>query len=213
MKVEIWSDIMCPFCYIGKRKFEQALENFPHKDSAEITWKSFQLQPDLVSVEGKNINQYLAEIKGVSLQQATEMNAYVGNMAKEVGLDYDFDNMKVANTLDAHRVIHLAAKHNLQSEAKERILKAYFTEGTDISNHDELARLGTEIGLNSTEIKEMLASDDLKYDVKADIQEAANLGLQGVPFFVFNRKYGVSGAQPAEIFSQTLEKVWEEEGK
>ena len=204
---------MCPFCYIGKRKFEQALENFPHKDSAEITWKSFQLQPDLVSVEGKNINQYLAEIKGVSLQQATEMNAYVGNMAKEVGLDYDFDNMKVANTLDAHRVIHLAAKHNLQSEAKERILKAYFTEGTDISNHDELARLGTEIGLNSTEIKEMLASDDLKYDVKADIQEAANLGLQGVPFFVFNRKYGVSGAQPAEIFSQTLEKVWEEEGK
>lgn len=204
---------MCPFCYIGKRKFESALEQFAHKDEVEITWKSYQLQPGLKSAEGKNINQYLAEIKGVSVEQATEMNAYVGNMAKEVGLNYDFDNMKVANTLDAHRLIHLAAKHNKQTEAKERILKAYFTEGTDVSNHEELARLGIEIGLDSSEVSGMLASENYLYDVKQDQQEAANLGVQGVPFFVFNRKYGVSGAQPSEVFLQTLEKVKEEEEK
>ncbi|CAN5406072.1 DsbA family oxidoreductase [soil metagenome] len=214
MKVEIWSDVMCPFCYIGKRRFENALQQFAHKDEIEIIWKSYQLDPTMQTEAGKNINQYLAERKGWTLDYARQMNAHVTAMAKEVGLNYDFDKAIVANSFDAHRFSHLAAKYGLGDAAEERLFKAYFTEGKNISDHGTLIKLGTEIGIDASVIKQMLATDAYTYEVQHDINEAETLRLKGVPFFVMNRKYGVSGAQPEEVFLKTLEKSfydWKQE--
>lgn len=211
MKVEIWSDIVCPFCYIGKRKFENALEAFEQKDKVEIVWRSFQLDPDFEPSESQSIHQYLATRKGVSVQKAEEMNAYMGNVAKEVGLEYDFDNMIVNNTLDAHRLLHLAHKHGVQNEVKEKLLVAYFTEGKDVGDSDTLVAIGQSEGIPADEIRAMLASELYKQEVQQEQYKAQQLGAQGVPFFVFNNKYAVAGAQPSEVFTQVLNKVWEEE--
>src|SRR5919199_2789942 len=128
MKVEIWSDIVCPFCYIGKRKFEKALNAFEEKDNVEVVWRSFQLDPDLEYVPGQSIHEYLAQRKGVPMEKGKEMNNYMSNMAKEVGLEYNFDKAIINNTVDAHRLLHFAAKHHLQNEMKERLFSAYYTE-------------------------------------------------------------------------------------
>ncbi|QCR21349.1 DsbA family protein [Pontibacter sp. SGAir0037] len=213
MKVDIWSDIMCPFCYIGKRKFEKALEQFQHKDEVEVEWHSFQLQPDAQHVPGKDTYDFLAEIKGTTREQAKEMNNYVAGMAREVGLQYDFDNLKVANTFDSHRLIHLAAKHGLQDKAKERLLAAHFLEGQNVQDQETLVALGSEIGLEAAEVREMLSSENYAYEVKMDIQQSRNLGINGVPFFVLNNKYGISGAQPSEVFLKALEQTWAEENQ
>ena len=210
MKVEIWSDVICPFCYIGKRRFENALQQFAHKDEIEIIWKSYQLDASIKTIPGKNINQYLAERKGISLEQAKQMNDYVTNMAKEAGLYYDFDKAVVANTFDAHRFIHHAAKYGLGDAAEERLFSAYFTEGKNIADHDTLVQLGVEIGIDANATKQMLTTGTYTYEVQQDINEAESLGLRGVPFFVMNRKYGVSGAQPEETFLKTLEKSFTE---
>ncbi|WP_026462618.1 DsbA family oxidoreductase [Adhaeribacter aquaticus] len=211
MKIDIWSDIACPFCYIGKRKFEQALEQFPHKDQVEVVWHSFQLDPEMQFVPGKSINEVLAEKKGWSPQQAKQMNAQVTGMAKEVGLDYNMDQTIPANTFHAHRLTHLAAKHGLQDQAEERLFQAYFMEGKNIGDTDTLVQLGTEIGLEEALVRQTLENNLFANEVNQDSFEAQQLGIRGVPFFVLNRKYGVSGAQPSELFLQTLEKVWEEE--
>lgn len=213
MKVEIWSDIMCPFCYIGKRKFEAALADFDHSDKIEIVWKSFQLNPDMETDPSKNINQYLAEAKGWSLDHAKQMNDHVTGMAKEVGLQYDFDKAVLANSFDAHRLIQLAKKHGQGDAIEERLFKAYFTEGENTADHQTLQRLGAEIGLDADEIKTMLASDQYAEAVDRDIYEARQVGVRGVPFFVFNQKYAVSGAQGSEVFLGALNKSfgeWEE---
>ncbi len=210
MKIEIWSDVACPFCYIGKRKFELALQNFAHRENVEITWRSFRLAPDTKNIPGKDIHDYLAEKKGQTREWAQRMNGQVTDMAKAVGLKYDFDKLVVANTLDAHRLSHLAAKHNLQNEMEEHLFSAYFTEGKNIGDKETLMKLGTETGLDSSEIKSMLEENTFAQDVQRDEDEAAQLGIRGVPFFLFDRKYAVSGAQPQEVFQQTLEKVWEE---
>ncbi len=210
MKIEIWSDVMCPFCYIGKRKFEAALEQFENKANVEVVWKSFQLNPNMKTDSGKSITEYLAEIKGWSIKQAQEMNAHVTNMAKEVGLHYDFDKAIVANSFDAHRLIQLAKKHGKGDEAEEHLFKAYFTEGKNTDDHSTLIEIGISIGLNEIEVKQVLASDQFADDVNKDILEAQQIGVRGVPFFVVDRKYGVSGAQPSEIFLETLTKAWAE---
>jgi len=210
MKIEIWSDVVCPFCYIGKRKFEEALSAFKYKDEVEVIWHSFQLAPDAEYVPGKTLNQMLAERKGISLEKANEMNEYVANVAAEVGLEFNLDKAIPVNTFDAHRLIHLAAKHGLQNKAKERLLHAYFTEGLNVSDHGTLLQLAKEIGLDGTEVKAMLVSDAMANEVKADIREANALQIQGVPFFVFNRKYAISGAQSPETFFTGLEKSHEE---
>jgi predicted DsbA family dithiol-disulfide isomerase len=210
MKVEIWSDVVCPFCYIGKRKFEAALSKFSHKDEIEVIWHSFQLAPDMEFSPGKSLNDWLAEKKGMPVQQAKEMNNHVAKMAAEVGLKFNFDSAKPANTFDAHRLIHLAGEHNLQGQAKERLLSAYFTEGLNISDDSTLVKLGEGIGLKKKEIEEMLAGDKEEDEVKADIQEADAIGINGVPFFIFNRKYAISGAQSPETFLRALEKSWAE---
>jgi predicted DsbA family dithiol-disulfide isomerase len=211
MKVEIWSDIVCPFCYIGKRKFENALANFDEKEKVEIVWRSFQLDPDLEPVAGQSVHQYLAKRKGVSEKEGKEMNAYMSNIAKEVGLEYNFDSAIINNTLDAHRLLHLAKERGVQNEVKEQLFKAYYTDGKDVGDKDVLIRVGESVGIPEAEISAMLESDKYINEVRQDQYQAQQLGANGVPFFVFNNKYGVSGAQPTEVFAQVLDKVWEEE--
>lgn len=211
MKIEIWSDIVCPFCYIGKRKFEKALDGFGAKDNVEIVWRSFQLDPEMQPVAGQSVHEYLAMRKGVSPEKGKEMNDYMSGIAKEEGLEYNFDKAIISNTLDAHRLLHFAKTKGLQNEIKERLFKAYYTEGRNIGDQDTLAQLGQEVGLDATEIKSALQTDAYKQDVELDQYEANQVGARGVPFFVFNDKYAVSGAQPTDVFTQVLNKVWEEE--
>ena len=210
MKVEIWSDVMCPFCYIGKRRFESALQELPFKDEIEIEWKSFQLNPDLQYEPGRKIHEYLAERKGFSLEKAKEMNNYVTEMAAVEGLTYDFEKAVVANSFDAHRFSHLAAKQGKGDAAEESLFKAYFTEGKNISDRDTLIQLGIDIGLDSTAVQQALESDAYTEEVNQDIAEAEAIGVRGVPFFVIDRKYAVSGAQAKDAFVQALERSFTE---
>lgn len=205
MKVEIWSDIACPFCYIGKRKFENALAQFSHKDTVQVEWRSFQLDPEADNVPGQNIYEVLAEKKGWTPEQAKALSGQVVNMAKEVGLDYNMDATVPANTYNAHRLTHLAAKHGLQDAAEERLFQAYFMEGKNIQDGETLVQLGKDIGLAEDVIRSMLDSDAFQTDVRRDIAEAQQIGVRGVPFFVIDRKYAVSGAQPSELFLQALQ--------
>ncbi|MDQ6473056.1 DsbA family oxidoreductase [Flavobacterium sp. LHD-80] len=207
MKIEIWSDIMCPFCYIGKRQLESALKQFPENDF-EIEWKSFQLDPSITPQSGKDVYTFLAERKDMSLEQSKEMHKGVTERAKSVGLDYNFDKAIISNSLEAHRIIHLAKKNNLGDEMEEIFFKAYFTEGRDLNDGPTLIELGEKAGLNKNEILEVLQDENLFLkDVQHDITEAQEIGVQGVPFFVFDRKYAVSGAQPVEAFVNTINEV------
>ena len=211
MRVEIWSDVVCPFCYIGKRKFEKALEDFNKKENIEIVWRSFQLDPTMVAVPGKSIHQYLADRKSVSEEKGREMNDYMAGIAKQVGLQYNFDEVIINNTLDAHRLLHLAKKHGVQNELKEKLFFSYYTLGKDIGNEEVLANIGEDVGLNADEVKAMLKSESYLDEVREDQYMAQQIGVQGVPFFVFNNKYAVSGAQPSDVFLQVLDKVWNEQ--
>ncbi len=210
MKIEIWSDVVCPFCYMGKRKLEIALGQFPHRDEVEILWHSFQLDPGAKRMEGKDIHDYLAAKCGRSREWAIEVNADVAARAGQVGLEYNFDKAIPVNTFDAQRLIHLAAGHGLQAKAEERLFAAYFTEGRDIGEIPALTEIADEIGLDTEEVRSMLESTDYADLVKGDIEEAESLGINSVPFFVFDRKYAISGAQPSHLFLETLEKVWNE---
>ncbi|WP_236978890.1 DsbA family oxidoreductase [Membranihabitans maritimus] len=211
MKVEIWSDIACPWCYIGKRRFESALEQFPESGNIDIEWKSFQLAPDLKTDPMSNNLKYLSDKYGVSMDQARDMTDRVSHIAATEGLEYDLDNSKKANTFNAHRMIHFAKKSGKQGEAKERLLKAYFIEGKNVDDVDTLISLGEEIGLAAKELSKILESSGLfSEEVKSDIAEARQLGIGGVPYFVIDRKYGISGAQEQDIFLQTLKKAYGE---
>lgn len=210
MKVEIWSDVMCPFCYIGKRRFESALQQFPHRDQVEVVWKSFQLNPDMKTEPGRSINQYLAAIKGWTPEQAKQANDQVTAMAREVGLHYDFDRAVVANSFDAHRLVQLGKTQGKGDEVEELLFKAYFTEGRNIADHATLLELGIAAGLDSVAVKEMLQSGAYADGVQQDIYEAQQVGVRGVPFFVLNDRYAVSGAQATETFAGALDKAWSE---
>lgn len=207
MKIEIWSDIMCPFCYIGKRQLEKALEEFPN-DKFEIEWKSFQLDPSITPQSGKDVYTFLAERKGISVEQSVEMHKGVVERAKSVGLDYHFDKVIISNSLTAHRIIQFAKTKKAGDEMEEIFFKAYFTDGRDLNNDSTLVELALQAGLNPADVQEVVQNEDLYLkEVKADIDEAREIGVQGVPFFVFDRKYAVSGAQPLETFVQTINEV------
>jgi predicted DsbA family dithiol-disulfide isomerase len=210
MKVEIWSDIMCPFCYIGKRRFEAALQQFAHREQVQVHWHSFELDPNMETRPGQTVHQLLAERKGVSVAEAQRMNDHMAGVAREVGLHYDFDKVVPVNTFNAHRFAHLATAHGRQDAAEERLFAAYFTEGRNINDPDTLAQLGAEIGLDPEAVRQMLASDAYAQEVRVDEYHARQIGVRGVPYFVFEDKYAVSGAQPAELFQEVLDKVWEE---
>lgn len=205
MKVEIWSDVMCPFCYIGKRHFESALEQFEDKKDIQIEWKSFLLDPDVPeNVGNKNVYEYLAERKGLSVEQSKQMHERVVEMAKNAGLDYNFDIAVVANSFKAHRLIQLAKTKGLGDEAEELLFKSYFTEGKNIADEETLISLAEQIGLTKADLNEALLNQDFQFLVNKDVEEARAIGVSGVPFFVFDRKYAVSGAQPAESFLGAL---------
>lgn len=212
IQVEIWSDIMCPFCYIGKRYLEQAISTFEHKNRIEIIWKSFQLNPDLPMhiTDKKTVYDYLVETKGITYQQSVEMNNRVVEMAQRVGLTYNLDRAIVANSFNAHRILQFAKTKKLGDVAEERLFFAYFTEGKDTSDPKVLEEIGRDIGLSSAEVQEALSDKTYADAVNQDIYEARQIGVSGVPFFVFDRKYAVSGAQPPEIFSQVLDKTFTE---
>ncbi|MBO6496450.1 MAG: DsbA family oxidoreductase [Roseivirga sp.] len=207
MKIEIWSDVMCPFCYIGKRHLEEALADFPQKNEVEIVWKSFQLNPDMPESSDENVYEYLAKAKGISLEQSKQMHERVEEMAANAGLDYNFDIAKVANSFKAHRVLQLAKRKNLGDELKEALLEAYFIKGRNTSDYNTLVELATSVGITEAEVELALNEEQFANYVSQDIDEARQIRVQGVPFFVFDRKYAVSGAQPVEHFKATLEKV------
>ncbi len=211
IEIEIWSDVMCPFCYIGKRKFEAALETFEHKDKVNVIWKSYLLDPGLVSDSTKNIHQHLASTKGWSIEYAREMGDYVSKMAEEVGLNYHMDEVKVANTFNAHRLIQLAKAQNKGNDMEETLFKAYFTDGKDLSDLNVLKMLAIQIGLNGDEVGSMLEGKAYAKEVLDDLKSAEDIGVSGVPFFVFNRQFAVSGAQSPETFLQALSKAWKKE--
>ncbi|RYU80266.1 DsbA family oxidoreductase [Hymenobacter persicinus] len=210
MKVEIWSDIMCPFCYIGKRRFEEALAHFPQADQVQVQWRSFELDPNMQTNPNQTIHELLAERKGMSVEQGRQMNTQMAQHATTVGLEFNFDKTIPANTFNAHRLIHLAAAHDRQDAMKERIFRAYFTEGQNIDDPATLRALAAEIGLPAAEVEQLLASDAYAQEVRHDEYQARQIGVRGVPYFVFADKYAVSGAQPSELFQEVLEKVWEE---
>lgn len=209
MKVEIWSDVMCPFCYIGKRKFEIALNQFSGKDKVEIEWRSFQLNPDMKTDPDKSINEYLSESKGWTLDYTRKANEHVTAIAKQVGLIYNFDKAVVANSFDAHRLSHLAKKYGLQNQTEEKLFSAYFTEGKNTADHETLVQIGTESGLNEEEVRTMLKGKDFEDAVRQDIYYAQQLGINAVPFFLFDDKYAVTGAQESATFLKVLNTVLE----
>jgi len=211
MKVEIWSDVVCPFCYIGKTYYEQALAQFPHRDSVVTVYKSFELDPNESSSKQEKTLEMLAKKYQMSLDQALSMTAQVSEQARQAGLTFNFENMISINTFDAHRLIQLAQSKGNATGAVEKLFKAYFTDNIDVSNHEELVALAVASGLEETEVRSVLSSNSFSEEVRADEQEARQLGISGVPFFVVNRKYAISGAQPINVFLDTLNKAWSEQ--
>ena len=210
MEVKIWSDVRCPFCYIGKRKFEMALEKFPHKDKVKVVWQSFELDPNMKTNTTASAIEHLSEAKGISKSQAEGMQQHVATIAKEVGLDFNSRNTIVANSFNAHRLIQLAKTKGLGNEVEEALFKAYFVEGKNIDDKETLLKTGVSIGLDESEVKEIFSSDAFEKEVRQDETQAQSIGINGVPFFVLNNKYAVSGAQSPETFLDVLEQTWEE---
>jgi predicted DsbA family dithiol-disulfide isomerase len=210
MHVEIWSDVMCPFCYIGKRRFEEALQHFPQSNRVAITWKSFQLDPTISGSQHGKYAQYLANSKGMSLERVEQMFSHVAAMGASVGLTLDFGKAVIANSHKAHQILHLASEHGLQDAMKEALLKAHFTDGLDIGDAEILQQLAAQVGLPQKAVEKALRDGTFEGAVAGDIHEAQHLGVQGVPFFVFNRQYAVSGAQEASVFAEVLQQSFEE---
>jgi len=208
MQVEIFSDVVCPWCYIGKRRFEAALAAFPHAEDVTVTYRSFQLDPDAPARSTQSVEQHLAAKYGRTLEQAREMNQRVTDLAAGVGLDFRLEKAQRANTFDAHRLLHLANARGVQADLAERLLDAYFTRGGVVSDHAELTEFAVAAGLDRAEVGAVLAGDDFAEQVRADLALAGRFGISGVPFFVFDRTYGVSGAQETNVFSEVLERVW-----
>jgi predicted DsbA family dithiol-disulfide isomerase len=204
MQVEIWSDLVCPWCYLGKRRLEQALERFPHRDRVDIVWRSFELEPD-APADPQDLTSRLVSRYGMSETEAAERHAHMTGLAAEAGLTFRLDIAQHGNTFAAHRVLHAARAAGVESQAKERLLAAYFTEGRAISDPVTLAEVAAEIGVDA---RAALADERLASEVRADEREAADLGITGVPFFVLGRRYAVSGAQPADLLLQALERAW-----
>lgn len=210
MKIEIWSDVACPWCYIGKRRFEAALAEFPHRESVEVQWRSYQLDPTLPEHYDGTELDYLSTRKGMAPAQVSQMFDHVAEQARGEGLRYRFDHVVVANSFTAHRLLHLAAAHGTQDAAKERLLSDHFEHGKDIGSEEYLTALGLDLGIEAGELAELFTSDKYADEVRNDFAEARALGISGVPFFVIDRKFGLSGAQPSAMFSQALNQAWQE---
>ena len=209
MHVEIWSDIACPWCYVGKRRFEAALAAFEHRDDVRVTWRSFELDPDAPAERGGERAERLAAKYGMTREQAIEMQDRLTAVAAGDGLDVRFDAVRDGSTFDAHRLVHLAAAHGAQDAMKERLLRAHFTEGELVSDHDVLTRLAVETGLPEDEVRDVLGSDRYAAEVREDERTAMSLGISAVPFFVVDRRMGAAGAHPAEALGELLRRGWD----
>ena len=209
MQIEVWSDVICPWCYIGKRRLEMALAKFPHWESTEVIWRSFELDPDSPRQLPGTLEEMLAQKYGVSPQEAAAMNAHVTAVAKEAGLEYHLADARPGNTFDAHRLLHFAGSKQLGDGATEQLMHAYFSESLPVGDHAALARLAPEFGIAENEALAMLKSDAYAKEVRADEERAANLGITAVPFFVIDENLAISGAQPVEVFSRALQQAWD----
>ena len=208
MRIEIWSDVICPWCYIGKRRLEAALSNFAQRDSVQVVWRSFELDPNAPRQRPGTLEEMLAQKYRVSPQQAAAMNARVTAIAREAGLEYRLANARPGNTFDAHRLLHFADSKRLGDRAAERIMRAYFSESLPVGERAALARLAPEFGIAESEALAVLESDTWSADVRADEARAAALGVSGVPFFLFDGKTAITGAQPVEAFAEALQRAW-----
>ena len=209
LTVEIWSDVVCPWCYIGKRRFEAALRAFDHADEVTVMWRSFELDQEAPILAEGTATERLAAKYGMTLERATQLHAEMTQRAAAEGLDFRFDIARGGNTFDAHRLIHLAATYGHQAAAQERLMRAYFMEGEAIADPETLIRLVAEVGVDPEEARDVMNTDRFAEDVREDELLASQLGIQGVPFFVLDRRYGVSGAQPPEVLVQALQQAWE----
>ncbi len=213
MRIEIWSDVVCPWCFIGKRRLESALADFEHRDEVEIVWRSFQLDPAAPQVPTQSVAESLGQKYGGGPAAGQQMVDQVEAVAAEEGLLFRLGEAQRVNTVDAHRVLHLALATGgpaLQSALKEELLSAYFLRAENVADHALLQRLAEGVGLAGDRVAEVLASQEYADDVEADVREAASLGATGVPFFVVDRRLGVSGAQPADTFRQVLQRAWDD---
>jgi predicted DsbA family dithiol-disulfide isomerase len=204
MQIEIWSDVICPWCYIGKRNFETALDRSGHREQIDIIWRSYELDPNAPGQQPGSIRELLAHKYQVSLQEADEMIARVTAKAANAGLEYHMDIAKRGNTFDAHRLLHFAVEKQVGDKAMEAIMHAYFCEGLAVGNPAALAGVAPQFDIAESEARAILESDDYADAVRADETRAASFGISGVPFFVFDEKSGISGAQPVEVFAQAL---------
>jgi predicted DsbA family dithiol-disulfide isomerase len=207
MKIEVWSDVVCPWCYIGKRRLERALEDF--EQDVEVVWRSFELDPSAPTEPLGKLDEHLADKYGTTVDRAREMMDQMARTGAEEGVTMNFDRAQRGNTLDAHRILHFAATRGMQSEMKERLFRAYMTEGTAISDRTELADLAGEVGLDANEVRAMLETDAFVEDVRADELLARRIGVSGVPFFVIDGRFGVSGAQPSDVLLEGLRRAAE----
>jgi predicted DsbA family dithiol-disulfide isomerase len=210
MQIEIWSDVVCPWCYIGKRRFENALSQFPNRDAVEVVHRSFELDPTMPRGSQQPTVDVLGQKYGAGPAQVRQMMARVEQNAAEEGLEYHLTDTLSGNSRDAHRLVHFAREKGAQSAMLERLFRAYFTEGKSLFDRDVLAALGGEAGLDPAEVKQVLNSDRFETEVTADENQARAFGISGVPFFVIDGRYGISGAQPTALFSQALEQAWAE---
>ena len=209
MKIEIWSDVVCPWCYIGKRNLEVALTGFEHADQVEIEWRSYELDPSTPRRVELSMDEVLARKYGMSQEEAVAANQRMTELAATVGLEYHLDRVRIGNTFDAHRLIHLATAEGRGGAMKERLLRGYFTEGRAISDRATLAELAAEVGLDPERVATVLDGDEFAEEVRADEARAMELGSTGVPFFVFDERLGVPGAQPPDVLLRLLQRAWD----
>lgn len=211
MKIDIWTDIVCPFCYLGRRRFEEALARFEHRDEVEVQWHSYELDRNAEAVSDVDLPSQLAAKYGTTRDDVVAQQEGLAAQGAQLGIDFRFDHARHGNTFDAHRIVHMAAEvggDELAGRAQERLMRAYFTEGIAIGDREALATLAPDLGLESAAVREMLTSDDYGNHVRSDEATAKMLGITGVPFFVLDRRYGVSGAQPTEVFERALAQAW-----
>jgi predicted DsbA family dithiol-disulfide isomerase len=206
--VEIWSDVACPWCYVGKRRFEAALARFEHGEQVRVSWRSFELDPEAPHEREGDRAERLAEKYGMTVEQAREAEQRLTAVAAEEALDFRFDIARSGSTFDAHRIVHLAGEHGLEDAMKERLLHGYFTEGELMADRDTLTRLAVEVGLDEREVADTLAGDRFAAQVREDERTARELGIAAVPTFVVERKLGVSGAQSPETLLELLREGW-----
>jgi predicted DsbA family dithiol-disulfide isomerase len=210
VQVEIWSDVVCPWCYVGKRRFEAALARFAEREDVDVVWRSFELDPTAPQQRELPSTAHLAEKYGMSIEQAEASQQRLTDLAAAEGLEYHLGRTAGGNSFDAHRLLHLAAASGLQDALKERLLRAYLTEGEAIGRPDVLQRIAVEAGLDPTEVADVLAGEQFADEVRADEQRARLLGINGVPFFAIDGRYGISGAQSSDLILSALEQAWSE---